>query len=62
VAQGIGVVLVLVAAGNLQEALAQHEREGMPYWSAPPVAHVCGEGGGQAQAVVGLGAPDQTTI
>lgn len=40
VPQGIGVVLVFVAAGDLQEALAQQEHERMARRTAAPVANL----------------------
>jgi len=40
VQQGIAVVLDFVAAGDLQEALAQQERERMAHRTAAPVAHL----------------------
>ncbi len=40
VPQGIGVVLVFVAAGDLQEALAQQEHERMAHRTAAPVANL----------------------
>jgi hypothetical protein len=60
--QGIGVVLVLIATGNLQEALAQQKRERMTDRTAPPVADLGGKCAGQAQAVVGACAPDESPI
>jgi hypothetical protein len=60
--QGIGVVLVFVAAGNLQETLAQQKRERMAHRSAAPGANLGGKAGRQTQAVVGLREPDEAAI
>jgi hypothetical protein len=62
VRQGIGVILVFVATGNLQEALAQEESERMTDRTAPPVADLGGKCAGQAQAVVGACEPDESPI
>jgi hypothetical protein len=56
---GIGVILVLIAAGDLQDALAHQEGERVADWTAPPVRALGGEGGRDTQVVVGLGEPDE---
>ncbi len=62
VSQRVGVVLVLVAARDLQDALAQEHRQRMACWSTPPIADRPSEGRGQSQALVGAGEPDQSAV
>ena len=47
-AQGVGVVLVLVATGDLQEALAHQEGARVADRAATPLRDLGSEGGGQA--------------
>jgi len=60
--QPIGVVLVFIAAGDLQEALAQQERERMADRPAAPVGDLRREGSRQAQAVVGPCESDESAV
>jgi hypothetical protein len=62
VAQGVSVVLVLVAAGDLQEALAQQERERMADRPTAPVADLLRQRDRHPEAVVGAGEPDEPAI
>src|SRR5690348_2023278 len=60
--QGIGVVLIFVTTGDLQQALAQQERKRMAHRTAAPVADMGGKAGRQTQVVVGLREPDEAAI
>ena len=55
------LILVFVAAGDLQKALALQERERMAYRAAAPVAHLGSKSGREAQAVVGAREPDEVS-
>ena len=59
VPQGIGVILVLVAAGNLQDALAQQERQAVPHGATAPLAQLLAQRLRLTQLVVGVCQPDQ---
>jgi hypothetical protein len=60
--QRSGVVLVFIAAGDLQEALAPQERERMAHRPAAPVGDLRRESGRQAQAIVGPCEPDESAV
>lgn len=60
--QGVGVVLVLVAGGYLQDPLAYQRREGVPDGRPPPLRHVGGDLLAQAQLPVHLGEPEEAAV
>src|SRR5262249_8332809 len=60
--QRISVVLVFVAAGDLQEALADQQRQGMAHRPAAPVVELRCQGVGEAELVVCAGGPEQAAI
>ncbi len=61
-AQRVCVVLVVVATGDLEDALAHQRLHRMLDRSPPPVLYLAGQGSTQPQSGVGLGNPGQTTI
>ncbi len=61
-AQGVGVVLVLVAAGDLEDALADQCRQGVAHRAAPPLGNHRGEGGAQPDGQLRLLQPRQPAV
>ncbi len=61
-AQGIAVVLILVAAGNLKDALADERLQRVLHRSGSPVGQVCGECVAEPEGGIGLGEPHQAAV
>jgi hypothetical protein len=62
VAQRVGVILILVAAGDLIDALADEGGEGMRAGFASPLGNAGGDLGTDAGLRVGMGEPGQPAI
>lgn len=58
-AEGVGVVLVRIAAGDLDHALAHQRLQRMANLAPPPLGHSGGGGGTQAERRRGFGQPGQ---
>jgi hypothetical protein len=61
-AQGGGIVLVVVAAGDLEDPLPHQGLHRMLDWVSPPVTNLAGQGGTQTQDGIRLSDPGQATI
>ena len=60
--QGGGIVLILVAAGDLEDALADQRLEGVVDRAAAPLRDVLSEGGAEAKRRIGLREPAETAV
>src|SRR5919199_3251926 len=60
--QGIGVILILVTTGDLEDALAHERVERVLAGARAPLRDVGGDQGAEAKGGVGLGEPGQATI
>jgi len=61
-AQGIGIVLVLVTTGDLEDPLPDEGFQGMTDGAGSPVGQVGGEGGTQSKDGISFGQPDEPAI
>jgi predicted Zn-dependent protease len=61
-AQGIGVVLILIATGDLEDALADERFQGMLAGAFAPLGNEGGDEGAQAERMICLGQPGQAAI
>jgi hypothetical protein len=61
-AQAVRVILILVAAGNLEDALADQSREGVVDVRPSPLGDTDSEGRADAQVLLRLGQPGQPTV
>jgi hypothetical protein len=60
--QRVGIVLVGIAAGDLEDALADQRPQAMAHRAAPPLRDAGGQRVAQPERPVGLGQPDQPAI
>ena len=61
-AQGVGVVLVLIAAGDAEDALAGQRLHGMVDVGAPPLRDASGQRPTDADRFLGLSEPGQPPV
>jgi hypothetical protein len=60
--EGIGVILVFVAAGDLVDTLADERPHAVPHRATPPVGDAASRGGAHAQHGIGFGRPRQIAV
>ena len=60
--QGVGVVLVGVAAGDLEDPLPPQRLQPVPHRAAPPVGDLGRQSGAQTARGLGLGQPGQAAV
>ena len=61
-AQGVGIILILVATGDLEDALAHQRLQRVTDRATAPLGDVRGQSGTQAERGIGLREPAQTAI
>jgi hypothetical protein len=60
--QGVGIVLVLIAAGKLEDPLADEGLEGVRHRTGAPVGDLGGQGSAQPEGRIGFSEPGKTAI
>jgi hypothetical protein len=61
-AEGRGILLIRVAAGDLEDPLAHEGGERVPHRPAPPIHQAARQAVAEAQGGIGLGEPGQAAI
>ncbi len=61
-AEGIGIILVLIATGDLEDTLTDQSLQGMPDGAMAPFRNLLGKGGTEVEGGIGLREPAETAV